>query len=109
MPAAVLGFSGFAAGEMGTMVGILASSVLIFSLPHGLARFLILRGIRKGKRWAPLFSIILSALLLLGGLSFFGDMRLLQLFSVVYNGTTMAAGVKVFKQPLPGPGGGRLK
>ena len=53
-----LGYQGFKAGEMGTMIGIFGAIGLFFLLPWLILNIVITIGIIKRKRWAIILSII---------------------------------------------------
>ncbi len=53
-----LGYHGFKAGEMGTMIGIFGAIGLFFLLPWLILNIVITIGIIKRKRWAIILSII---------------------------------------------------
>ena len=61
----LLGGHGFAAGEMGTMIGIFSAALLLVLLPYLAARAAAVYGLWKRRRWAAVLTIVLSAVVLL--------------------------------------------
>lgn len=84
----LLGYHGFAAGEMGNMVGIFSVSVLFFLLPFALARFIAILGLRKSKPWAYVLTLILAALILITSFFTLPTWPLLFLLLLVYAAST---------------------
>ena len=90
----LLGYHGFVAGEMGTMLGMFSVSVLLFLLPFAAARLGAVLGIRKDKPWAYVVTLFLSALILLAGFFALPAFPLLFFLLLLYAaGTGWAAGV----------------
>ena len=90
----LLGYHGFAAGEMGTMIGMFSVSVLLFLLPFTAARLSAVLGLRKDKSWAYVVTLFLSALILLAGFFALPSFPLLFLLLLLYAaGTGWAAAV----------------
>ncbi|MQY76740.1 MAG: hypothetical protein GH155_03840 [Spirochaeta sp.] len=57
-----LAYEGFAAGEMGTMIGIFGAAILIFLLPLLVLSAVITIGNFKGKKWSLILSLIFTGL-----------------------------------------------
>ncbi|MGC9311997.1 MAG: hypothetical protein ACP5IA_04855 [Sediminispirochaetaceae bacterium] len=84
----ILGYHGFASGEMGTMVGMFSVSVLLFLLPFAAARFSAVMGLRQDRSWAYVVTLVLSALILLTGLLALSASPLLALLLLLYAAST---------------------
>ena len=62
-----LGWEGFAAGEMGTMVGMFTAVWLLFLVPWAALKVAAAAGVVRGRRWAVILALVLSALTLPAG------------------------------------------
>lgn len=62
-----LGHEGFSAGEMGTMVGMFTAVWLLFLLPWLALKTVAAVGVIRGRRWAVILALVLSALTLPAG------------------------------------------
>lgn len=60
-----LTYEGFAAGEMGTMIGIFGAVGLLFLLPWFILTIVAAIGNFKGKKWSLILSLILTLLAIL--------------------------------------------
>ena len=57
-----LAYEGFAAGEMGTMIGIFGVVGLLFLLPWLILAIVVAIGNFKGKKWSLILSLIFTAI-----------------------------------------------
>ncbi len=89
--AVLLGYHGFAAGEMGEMIGIFSVVIVLFLLPYFAARLTAVLGLRKEKRWAAVLCLLLSILVLLAALFSFLEIPVLFILLVFYTGLSIHA------------------
>jgi hypothetical protein len=64
----IVGYHGFKAGEMGTMIGLFTVLAFILLLPLAVVRVVAVYGLWKKRRWAAIITIILSVVLFLSSL-----------------------------------------
>lgn len=94
----LLGYHGFAAGEMGTMLGMFSVSVLLFLLPFTLARLSALIGLRNDKAWSYVVTLFLSALILLTSFFALPDSPLLFLLLLLYAAAIGGSAIACLRQ-----------
>ena len=95
---AFLGYHGFAAGEMGTMIGAFATAILLFLLPYLAARLAVVLGLKKDRRWATVLNGILSTALLVAAMLSIGDFPVISAALIVYAGVSIWAAVECWRQ-----------
>lgn len=93
-----LGYHGFAAGEMGHMIGIFSTVVLLFLLPYLGARLAVVLGVRRSRRWAAVLAIVLSVLALVAAVLSMVEFPVLVAALVVYIGVSGWAAVGCVRQ-----------
>ena len=100
----LLGYHGFVAGEMGTMVGILVLAVLVPLLLYGVLRVFSLIGLWKRRRWGAALVIVLAVMGALGGFIAALDTPGLLVVILIYAGATAWAAIGCLKHPSFNPG-----
>ncbi len=95
----LLGYHGFATGEMGTMVGILVLAVLVPLLLYGVLRVFSLFGLWKRRRWGAALVIVLAVMGALGGFIVALDTPGLLVIILIYAGATAWAAIGCLKHP----------
>lgn len=95
----LLGYHGFVAGEMGTMVGILVLALLVPLVPYAVLRVVAMVGLSRRKRWGAILTIVLAAVGAVGALVVAYDAVGVLLVMLLYAGTTAWAGVGCLKHP----------
>ncbi len=93
-----IGYQGFAAGEMGNMVGMFSAAVLLFLLPYLVIRVAAVYGLRKTRPWAAVLCIVLSALLLAGSIFSAVDFPLLFALIVLYSSFSIWAAIRYLRK-----------
>lgn len=88
-----LGYHGFIAGEMGTMLGMFAIAIQLILLPFTALRAATVYGLWKHKRWAYYTAIMLAVLIMLGGLFSLSISPLAYVLVFTYAGITIWAAV----------------
>jgi hypothetical protein len=100
----ILGYHGFVAGEMGTMVGILVLAVLVPLLLYGVLRVFSLFGLWKRRRWGAALVIVLAVMGALGGFIAALDTPGLLVVILIYAGATGWAAIGCLRHPSFNPG-----
>jgi len=95
----LLGYHGFVAGEMGTMVGILALGVLVPLAPYAVLRVVAMVGLWRRKRWAAILTTVLSGIGAVGAVVVAHDAVGVLVVILLYAGTTAWAALGCLKHP----------
>ena len=93
-----IGYQGFAAGEMGNMIGMFSTAALLFLLPYLVIRVAAVLGLRKMKPWAAVLCIVLSAFVMAGSIFSVVDFPLLFALIVLYSSFSVWAAIRYLRK-----------
>ncbi|MFW6181014.1 MAG: hypothetical protein ACOC8N_04630, partial [Spirochaetota bacterium] len=94
-----LGWEGFAAGEMGTMVGVFTAVWLLFLVPWAALKTAAAAGVVRGRRWAVLLTLILGFLTLPAGVLALAVSPLLLLGVMAFLALILVTGIACLRHP----------
>jgi len=80
----ILGYQGFLAGEMGTMIGFFSLASLLIIFPYLLLKTLMIYGLLKKKKWAIYLSFLFVSIYILIGLLLITELLIISIILLIY-------------------------
>ena len=80
----ILGYQGFLAGEMGTMIGFFSLASLFILLPYLLLKILMIYGLFKKKKWSIYLSFLFIVIYILIGLLLITELLIISIILLIY-------------------------